>query len=100
MASFSISSSKRCLPTSEDKENDKDNNDSQKKTKTIADEQQKVRHEIIEEFRKRNLEVPVHMIDAIDRSETSKTHRNDAEHRKELYCRLSEYLDRRQVRNR
>jgi hypothetical protein len=29
-----------------------------------------------------------------------KTNRNDAEHRKELYSRLSVYLDHRQVRNR
>jgi hypothetical protein len=32
--------------------------------------------------------------------ETSKTNRSDGEHRKELYTRLSQYLDRRHVRNR
>ena len=30
---------------------------------------------------------------------TSQANRNDAEHRKELYTRLSAYLDQRQVRN-
>ncbi|CAF1303140.1 unnamed protein product [Rotaria sp. Silwood1] len=67
--------------------------------KTLGDSQ-KIRLEIIEEFHTRNLEAPVHMIDAIDRSKTSETNRNDAEHRKGLYHRLSEYLDHRQVRNR
>ncbi|CAF1535271.1 unnamed protein product, partial [Rotaria sordida] len=36
----------------------------------------------------------------IDLLEPSKTNRNDAEQRKELYTRLSQHLDRRQIRNR
>ncbi|CAF5128778.1 unnamed protein product, partial [Rotaria sp. Silwood1] len=88
---------------SEEKENDQqDNNngDLKKKMKKTLGDSQKIRLEIIEEFHTRNLEAPVHMIDAIDRSKTSETNRNDAEHRKGLYHRLSEYLDHRQVRNR
>ncbi|CAF4082679.1 unnamed protein product [Rotaria sordida] len=97
----SISSSKRSL-SSEEKENDQklNNDSSNKKLKTTLDSQQEIRLKIIEEFRKRNLEIPLHLINTIDRSETSETNCNDAEHRKELYARLSEYLDRRQVGNR
>ncbi|CAF1283513.1 unnamed protein product [Rotaria sordida] len=97
----SISSSKRSL-SSEEKENDQklNNDSSNKKLKTTLDSLQEIRLKIIEEFRKRNLEIPLHLINTIDRSETSETNRNDAEHRKELYARLSEYLDRRQVGNR
>ena len=40
------------------------------------------------------------ILDAVDHCETSKSHCNDAMRRKELYRRLSEYLDRRQVRSR
>ena len=39
------------------------------------------------------------IVDALDRVETSKSNRNDSEHRKELYTRLSQYLDRRHVRD-
>ncbi|CAF1448875.1 unnamed protein product [Rotaria sordida] len=60
----------------------------------MLDDQMKIRHQIIEEFQKRNLEVSIQII------EPSTTNRNDAEHRKELYTRLSQYLDRRQIRNR
>ncbi|CAF1268950.1 unnamed protein product [Rotaria sordida] len=97
----SISSSKRSL-SSEEKENDQklNNDSSNKKLKTTLDSLQEIRLKIIEEFRKRNLEIPLHLINTIDRSETSETNRNDAEYRKELYARLSEYLDRRQVGNR
>lgn len=39
------------------------------------------------------------IIDLIDRFPTSKANRSDVERRKELYTRLSSYLDHRQVRN-
>ncbi|CAF4168192.1 unnamed protein product, partial [Rotaria sordida] len=66
----------------------------------MLDDQMKIRHQIIEEFRKRNLEISIQIIDVIDLLEPSKTNRNDAEQRKELYTRLSQHLDRRQIRNR
>ncbi|CAF2900057.1 unnamed protein product [Rotaria sp. Silwood2] len=66
----------------------------------MLDDQMKIRNQIIEEFQKRNLEVPIQIIDVIDRLEASKKNRNDAEHRKELYTRLSQYLDRCQILNR
>jgi len=106
------------LSTQKENNQNDNSNDGVKKMKIMLDDQMKIRNQIIEEFRKRNLEVPVHMIgkslvshcakckslsicfiDIINRSETSKTNRNHAEHWKELYTRLSEYLDRRQIRN-
>jgi hypothetical protein len=120
-SSSSSSSTKRRLLSCEEKENNQNDNrnDGVKKTKTMPDDQMKIRNQVIEEFRNRNLEIPVQMIggsldgyftnykslslcfiDMIDRSKTSKTNRNDVEHRKELYTRLSSYLDHRKVRNR
>lgn len=118
--SSSASAKRRLLPF-EEKENDQmgDSNDGVKKLKITPDIQMKIRQQIFEEFCKRDLKVPVPMIrenldghctdekslsfcfiDLIDAFKTSKTNRSDVEHRKELYSRLSSYLDRRQVRNR
>jgi hypothetical protein len=57
-----MSSSKRRLLPSEEKENENNNDAAMKKTKKMLDEQQKIRLEIIEEFRKLILEVPVDML--------------------------------------
>ena len=107
----------RLIDEKENNEND-NSNDGAKKRKIMFDNQIKIRQQIIEEFLNRSLEAPVQMIgksldgpctnhkpcllcsiDMIHRSETNKTNRNDVEYRKELYTRLSVYLDRRKVRN-
>jgi hypothetical protein len=64
MSASSISSTKRRLLSSDEKENNQkdNNNDGAKKTKIMLDDQMKIRNQIVEEFLKRNLEVPVHMI--------------------------------------
>ena len=120
MTSSSASAKRHLLPYEEKENNQMDeNNGSVKKPKIMSDDRIRLRQQIVEEFRKRDLKVSVQMIgknldrhctdckslsfcfiDLIDGFQTSKTNRSDVEHRKELYSRLSLYLDRRQVRNR
>ncbi|CAF1387081.1 unnamed protein product [Adineta steineri] len=107
MVTSSSSSTKRRLLSCKDKENNHNDNsnDNAKKTKMIFDDQMKIRNEVIEAFLKCNLEVPIQIIaktfnDAIGRLETNKINRNDVEHRKEFYMRLSQHPDRRYTRNR
>ncbi|CAF2042074.1 unnamed protein product [Rotaria magnacalcarata] len=99
MSFTASSSSKRCLFSSEEEADNIDEN-STKKKKTIFDDKQHIRFQIEEEFRKINLEIPFDIIDAIDQGPLTRTHSNDIERRKELYCHLSDYLDRRRVRSR
>ena len=65
MTSPKSSSKRHRLPSEEEKEKyqqDNDNDGVKKKTKKVLDDSQKIHLEIIEEFHKRNLEVPVHTI--------------------------------------
>lgn len=121
---FSLASNKRHCMESEEKENRNEKIDNHaKKMKATTDDQSVIRDQIIEEFRKRSLEASFQMIsknfddyfsyrssclffhcgirnvNVLHRVETSKSNRNDNEHRKELYICLFQYFDLRHVRD-